>query len=470
MSGRAQAANLTGMLSQIAKDVGEMGKGYEWTHNAIRTAAMPKLDESDPASLSKYAEWARRNGKEDVAALYSEKAGELTKRQNQQKGMAAMMNLSANLSQNWDKYSEQQRVAIQAAMGDVAQRYDMDPSYVNQLMQNTEAMRNTRVGQKQTDRGLDLEEERNAITATDVSNRFILGKEKNAIAWDQLDLEEQKLVQRIKEHDENLQARLKEINIEDQRVTQWIRASEAQVDSVTLDTEIKRAENERLKGYREHMASANNLMPSMGEPTEKIETARRLYLNGVPEDQREQAGKAWDEVQERRQAIYTNQQIVEENQQNLESARPYTKEGLVAMGMPPSQADKIMGLSGQQARTAAVQSWITASSTRPEYAMPSAEAMDTYAPIANNYFKEIFGSGILWSGIGNGVWDDEIKRDMTIAMARASASDRTPEEVRMAGLEAAIPYLVKTEDKKKTESFASLYNSLDAAGSLGADE
>ena len=79
MSGRAQAANLTGMLSQIAKDVGEMGKAHEWTHNAIRTVAMPKVDETDPKSLEQFAEWARRNGKDDVAYAYSKRAADLAK-------------------------------------------------------------------------------------------------------------------------------------------------------------------------------------------------------------------------------------------------------------------------------------------------------------------------------------------------------------------------------------------------------
>ena len=67
MSGRAQAANLTGMLSQLASDVGEMGKAYDWTHNAVRTLSMPEVDENDVQSLEVYAEWARRNGKDDVA-------------------------------------------------------------------------------------------------------------------------------------------------------------------------------------------------------------------------------------------------------------------------------------------------------------------------------------------------------------------------------------------------------------------
>lgn len=79
MSGRSQAANLTGMLSQLASDVGEMGKAYDWTHNAIRTLSMPELDENDPKSLAVYAEWARRNGREDVAAHYSKLAADLAK-------------------------------------------------------------------------------------------------------------------------------------------------------------------------------------------------------------------------------------------------------------------------------------------------------------------------------------------------------------------------------------------------------
>jgi len=84
MSGRAQAANLTGMLSQIASDVGEMGKAYDWTHQTIRDLSAPKLDTDDPKSLVAYSEWARRNGNHEDAQKYAQMATDLGVQQQKQ--------------------------------------------------------------------------------------------------------------------------------------------------------------------------------------------------------------------------------------------------------------------------------------------------------------------------------------------------------------------------------------------------
>jgi len=70
MAGRAQAANLTGMLGQIAETVGEMGKASDWTHNNIRDYSAPDVKDGSFESLTAYADWAQRNGKQEIADKY----------------------------------------------------------------------------------------------------------------------------------------------------------------------------------------------------------------------------------------------------------------------------------------------------------------------------------------------------------------------------------------------------------------
>lgn len=84
MSGRAQAANLTGMLSQLASDVGDMGKAWDWTHQNIRDYAAPELNTDDPASLLAYSEYAKRNGNHEDAQKYAQMATDLGVQQQKQ--------------------------------------------------------------------------------------------------------------------------------------------------------------------------------------------------------------------------------------------------------------------------------------------------------------------------------------------------------------------------------------------------
>ena len=87
MAGRAQAANLTGMLGQIAETVGEMGKASDWTHENIRTLAAPEIKDGSFESLNAYADWAQRNGKQEVADKY--RALALAQQQKSKKGAYA---------------------------------------------------------------------------------------------------------------------------------------------------------------------------------------------------------------------------------------------------------------------------------------------------------------------------------------------------------------------------------------------
>lgn len=87
MAGRAQAANLTGMLSQLANTVGEMGGAYDYLGDNIRDYAAPDIKDGSFESLSEYADWAQRNGKQEVADRY--RALAMTQQQKSKKGLYA---------------------------------------------------------------------------------------------------------------------------------------------------------------------------------------------------------------------------------------------------------------------------------------------------------------------------------------------------------------------------------------------
>lgn len=87
MSGRAQAANLTGMLSQLADSVGGMGEAQNYLAQNIRDYAAPDINDASFESLSEYADWAQRNGRQDVADKY--RALALTQQEKSKKGAYA---------------------------------------------------------------------------------------------------------------------------------------------------------------------------------------------------------------------------------------------------------------------------------------------------------------------------------------------------------------------------------------------
>jgi len=70
-SGRSQASNLSGLLSNISGTIGEMGEPGKRYVDTFRRAQAPKPDMGDSASLEGYAAWARRNGYDDEAKQYA---------------------------------------------------------------------------------------------------------------------------------------------------------------------------------------------------------------------------------------------------------------------------------------------------------------------------------------------------------------------------------------------------------------
>ena len=97
MAGRDESARLQGLLSGIAGDVGELGKGGEWAGNAIRTVARPDFMAGSDKVLGKYgrpefdmenvdnlnamANWADRNDRQEEATRYMALSSKLAETQ-----------------------------------------------------------------------------------------------------------------------------------------------------------------------------------------------------------------------------------------------------------------------------------------------------------------------------------------------------------------------------------------------------
>ncbi len=96
--GRSQAADLTGMLSQLANSVGEMGGAHDYLAQNIRDHAAPKIDTNSPESLTAYSEYARRNGNPQDAQKYAQMATDLGIKQQAAKATGTLANLQASAS------------------------------------------------------------------------------------------------------------------------------------------------------------------------------------------------------------------------------------------------------------------------------------------------------------------------------------------------------------------------------------
>jgi hypothetical protein len=69
-SGRSQASNLSGLLSNISGTIGEMGEPGKQYVDTFRRSMAPDAGMNDSASMLRYSDWARRNGYDEEAKQY----------------------------------------------------------------------------------------------------------------------------------------------------------------------------------------------------------------------------------------------------------------------------------------------------------------------------------------------------------------------------------------------------------------
>jgi hypothetical protein len=155
MAGSAQAANLTGMLNNIAATVGEMGKASDWTHQNIRDYSAPKLDQNDPESMLEYADYLQRNGQQEAAIQMQARAAARQRQDKQTKGMAQIQQLSAVLEANRGTMDANQIAALQGHMAKLGAEAGLTPEQMTGLMTRNDGRQDAANTQSNTVRGLD---------------------------------------------------------------------------------------------------------------------------------------------------------------------------------------------------------------------------------------------------------------------------------------------------------------------------
>ena len=154
MAGTNQAANLSGMLSQLAADVGKRGDAYAWTGQNIRDYSAPELDTNDPASMMKYADWAQRNGQQQLAIQMKAKAAARGRELKQVKAMSDMEALRGVIEANRDKLTPEQLTALQSRIAYLAQQGDLSPEQMASMGQRTDQRQDAANTQANTERSL----------------------------------------------------------------------------------------------------------------------------------------------------------------------------------------------------------------------------------------------------------------------------------------------------------------------------
>ena len=140
---------------------------------------------------------------------------------------------------------------------------------------------------------------------------------------------------------------------------------------------------------------------------------------------------------------------------NLENRQPITRERLAASGMPEQRIDQVMATNDPITRNNLIQAWAKDANT-PERGggLMTEESMSFYKNIAKNIQQDIFGSGILWTGLGNDVWDGEVRDEIALAMANAAAAGKTIQEQYIAGIGATYKYQKDTGSQSAARSTA----------------
>lgn len=163
MVGRSQASNLTGMLTSIGDTIGEMGKPGEAFLETFRTMQAPQLDMESPESMKAYAEYLRRNGKEQEAMAMLDKASQLERGNRSRNGQAAIVAMASKLRPGMD---EKERQMIMASIGQVANQTGIEPFEITQILESQDIAR----------RGATVQE-RQAATGEQNANTNLLGTE-----------------------------------------------------------------------------------------------------------------------------------------------------------------------------------------------------------------------------------------------------------------------------------------------------
>jgi hypothetical protein len=104
-----------------------MGEAHNYLAQNIRDHAAPELDQNDPASMLKYAQWAQNNGQQDLAIKMQGAAAARQRQDKQTQGMAAMQGLRAQLEANRATLSPEQIMKIETQIAQIGANAGLTP-------------------------------------------------------------------------------------------------------------------------------------------------------------------------------------------------------------------------------------------------------------------------------------------------------------------------------------------------------
>jgi len=207
------------------------------------------------------------------------------------------------------------------------------------------------------------------------------------------------------------------------------------IRSTVLRDEILVAEAESQQISQAYKA-AYSLEIDVTNPTQ-VANAKKLFTNAYGPE----FAIDFDEAIQQRIKV---EELIADTSQNAAlraDSKPKTVAQLEAAGMSPQDIEAYKMLTDPQAKNQFVQTWAKRINTKEQGGAPTQALMEIYSGVAERIQKDVFGSGFLWTGAFNGVWDNDVRDDINMAMASAAAAGKPHSEVMIAGIEATYPYL-----------------------------
>jgi len=142
MAGSSQAANLSGMLSQIGGTIGGMGKAGDALVRPLENTFRPDVDPNDPEALRRLMQWQQGMGREDAARTTMMQAERLAEKQQQQKKMEGgqvLANINQAMTQAMtdpslsDEVRSKRMAALSQAAVEAAGRFQLDPMQASNM-------------------------------------------------------------------------------------------------------------------------------------------------------------------------------------------------------------------------------------------------------------------------------------------------------------------------------------------------
>ena len=169
----SQAANLSGLLSNIADTAGKMGEPGQQYVETLRTVMAPDLDMEDPQSMANYANYLERNNRKEEAMALRAKAAERKGKLRGLDGESRISNIAATITQ--DTPQAEREIKLQE-INRLAQQYEISALTVGQILEDRNI---TRRGATVDERGATTAE--NTLTSLDRQRGF-----ENILARDEL--------------------------------------------------------------------------------------------------------------------------------------------------------------------------------------------------------------------------------------------------------------------------------------------